>query len=98
MSELHPDLKRLMKWARGASPPSLDEAPFGFPHRVLASRRPAQALTLFDELQRAAWGLACASLALIVCCAVIWESQPSVPAPAANLSSAFNMVASDLAQ
>jgi hypothetical protein len=98
MSELHPDLKRLMKWTRGASPPRPEEAPFGFSRRVVAPGKPVQVTTLFDELQRAAWGLACASLALIVCCAVIWVSQPSVPTPAADLASALNMVASDLAQ
>ncbi len=98
MSELHPDLKRLMKWARGASPPLPEEAPFGFSHRVLASGKPVQVTTLFDELQRAAWGLACASLALIVCGALVWISQPSIPTPAADISSALNIVASDLAQ
>ena len=98
MNELDPDLKRLLKWSRMASPHRPEEVPFGFSGRVLAVGRPAQALTLLQELQQTAWGLACVSLALIICGGVVLVSQPSAPAPAAEISSVLNFVANNLAR
>lgn len=98
MNQLDPDLKRLMKWSRMASPSGSEEAPFGFSHRVLACRRPARAPTLLEELKRVAWGLAGASLALILCGAVVWASQPSALTPATEISSSLNFVATGMAQ
>lgn len=96
MNELDPDLKRLIKWCRMTSPSRPEEAPFGFSGRVLTARTPVQALTLLQELQQTAWGLACASLALIICGGLVLVSQPSAPAPAAEISSALNFVANNL--
>lgn len=97
MNELDPDLKRLIRWACAASPSKPEEAPFGFSRRVVACRRQASP-TLLQELQRAAWGLAGASLALIVCGGLVWASQPSAPALAAELSSALNFVVTSFPQ
>jgi len=96
MNRLDPDLKRLLKWAREASPSRLEEAPFCFSGRVLASIKRVQAPTLLQELQQTAWGLACASLALIICGGLVLVSQPSAPAPAAEISSVLNFVANNL--
>ena len=68
MNKLDPSLKRLLKLSRTAPAPEPEQAPFGFPGRVIASGRRPQPTTLFEELQQKAWGIACASLAL--CCAV----------------------------
>jgi hypothetical protein len=96
MNELDPALKRLLKWARQASPSKPEEAPYGFPGRVLASRRPARASTLFQELQRAAWGLSWAALALIVCGGLVLVSQRSAPPPTQEFSTALSFLASNL--
>lgn len=96
MSELDPELKRLLKWARAASPSQPEQAPFGFSGRVLASTKPVQAPTLLQELQQTAWGLSCASLALIICGGLVLVSLPSAPAPAAEISAVLNSVANNL--
>ena len=96
MNELDPDLKRLIKWAREASPTKPGEAPFGFARRVLVSRRQFQAPTLLQELQETAWGLTCVSLTLIVCGGLVLASQRSAPAPAPELPSALSFLASHL--
>ncbi len=96
MNELHSDLKRLLKWARQASRARPEEAPFGFSGRVLASRRPAQAATLLQELHRTAWALTCGSLALIVCCVLVWISQRPAPPPTEKFTSALSFLASNL--
>jgi hypothetical protein len=98
MNELDPDLKRLFKWARAASPSQPEEVPFGFPGRVLASRKPIQGRTLLQELQRTAWGLSWASLALIVCGGLVLISQRPSPPPTGEFSSALGFLASNLAQ
>jgi len=97
MNKLDPDLKRLLQWARAASPPEPEEAPFGFSARVLAAGRPVQAPTLFPELRRTAWALSFASLALIVYAGLVLISQRSAPPPAAEFSSALSFLASDIA-
>jgi hypothetical protein len=96
MNELDPDLKKLIKWSREASPSRPNEAPFGFAGRVLASRNGVQAPTLFQELQQAAWGLRWASLALIICGGLVLAMQRSAPPPTGELSSALSYLASNL--
>ncbi len=96
MSQLDPGLRRLLKWARQASPRRPEDAPFGFSGRVLAARKPVRTPTLFEELQRAAWGLSCAALGVIVCGAFVLMSQRSSPPPTEEVSSALNFLASNL--
>ena len=98
MSELDPDLKRLLKWARAAVPSELEEAPLGFASRVLAGGKPVAMPGLLHELQRVAWGLSCASLALILCGGLIWVSQRATPPPAGELSAALSFLANHLPQ
>ncbi len=98
MSELDPDLKRLIIWSRGAAPIELEKAPFGFARRVLAARKRLESPTLLDELRDTARGIAFGSLALIAVGGVFWISQPSAPAPAAEISSALNFVANNFSQ
>ncbi len=95
MNQLDPALKRLLKWARAASPAKPDEAPFAFSGRVLASRKPPQALTFVEELQNTAWGLSWVALVLIVCGTIVFVSQRSSP-PAEEYSSALGFLASNL--
>jgi hypothetical protein len=95
MNKLHPELKRLLKWAREASPSKPEDAPFGFAGRVLASRNVVQAPTLIQELQRTALGLSCVSLALIVCAGLVLISHRSAPPPTGEVSSALGFVASN---
>jgi hypothetical protein len=95
MKELDPGLKRLLKWARAASPLESAEAPFGFSGRVLAARKPARPPAFFDELQRAAWGLSCVALALIVCGAIVLVSQRSAGPATDQFSSALSFLASN---
>ena len=97
MSELDPDLKRLLKWAHAFSPSESEEAPFGFSTRLLAANRRAQVPTLLEELQQTAWGLTCVALATIACGCLLLFSQSSGPAPAADLPSAVSYVANNLA-
>lgn len=96
MNKLNPDLKRLLKWAHISSPPSQEEAPFGFAARVLASRPPAEASTLIQDLQRVASGLSWIAVAVIVLCTVVLINQGSAPAPAKEFSSALNFLTSNL--
>src|SRR6516225_7745634 len=97
MSELDPDLKRLFKWVRAASPSEPAEAPFGFSTRVLAASRQTRVPTLLEELQQSAWGLACVALATIACGCLVLLSLRAGPAPAADLPSAVSYVASNFA-
>lgn len=98
MNRLHPDLKRLMIWSGRASPPQPEEAPFGFAGRVVAAWTPAQAPTLFLELQRIAWASACVSAAVMLCGVLVLVSQAHAPEPAAAFSSALRFLASSLIQ
>jgi hypothetical protein len=104
MNELDPSLKRLLKWSRTAPvpapAPTPEEAPFGFSGRVAASAtiKRAQPATLLQELQRTAWGIACASLALLICGALVLLSQRAAPAPEAEISSALTFVANNFLQ
>lgn len=98
MNELDPKLKQLLKWVHEGSPPAPVDAPFGFVGRVIASRKYDQPMTLLEELQRIAWGIACASLALLVCGTVVLFSQRASPAPEPEISSALNFVANSLLQ
>ena len=93
MNRLDPELKRLLKWA---SPVLPEEAPFGFSGRVLASRKPPQAPTVFEELQSSAWGLSCVALVLILCGTLVFASQRSAPPAAEEVSSALSFLASNL--
>jgi len=95
MNELDPDLKRLLKWAREASPTRPEEAPFGFCGRVLASRKSFQAPSLLQELQRSAWTLSWASLALIICGGLVLITQFSSLPATGGLSSALSFLASN---
>ena len=97
MNELDPGLKRLLNLSRSAPVSAPEEAPFGFPDRVLASARTAQPATLLQELQQKAWGIAGASLALLVCGALVLLQRAS-PLPEPEISSAFNFVANNLLQ
>jgi len=96
MSELDPVLKRLFQWSRAAAPAEPAAAPFGFADRVLTARRSNQAPTLFQELQRAAWGLSWASLVLIVCGGLVLAIQSSTPASTGEFSSALSYLATNL--
>lgn len=96
MSELDPSLKRLLNWSRSAEVSAPDEAPLGFPGRVLASAR--QPTTLLQELQQRAWGIACASLALLIGGALVLFSQHASATPEPEISSALNFVANNLLQ
>jgi len=60
----------------------------GFPGRVLASAR--QPTTLLQELQQRAWGIACASLALLIGGALVLFSQHASATPEPEISSALN--------
>ena len=96
MSELDPSLKRLLKLSRSAAAHEPRQAPFGFSDCVLASVKPAAPATLLQELQQAAWGITCASLALAIAAGLILLSQRGTPEP--EISSALNFVANNLLQ
>ena len=96
MNELDPKLKQLLKWVHKASPLAPVAAPFGFVGRVMASTKHDKPMTLLEELQRTAWGIACASLALLICGTVVLFSQRASSAPEPEISSALNFVANNL--
>lgn len=98
MSELDPGLKRLIKLSRTATVPEPEHAPVGFPGRVLAYSRRAEPTTLLQELQQTAWGIACASLALVIAGALVLLSQRASAAPEPEISSALNFVANNILQ
>jgi hypothetical protein len=98
MNELDPSLKRLLKWSRTAAVSAQELAPFGFPGRVVASIKSPQPATLLQELQRTAAGIACASLALLICGTLVLLSQRASPAPEAEISSVVNFAANNLLQ
>ena len=98
MNRPDPRLKRLLKWSRSVAVSAPEEAPFGFPGRVLASARRAQPATLLQELQQTAWGIACASLALVICGGLVLLNQRDSPPPEPEISSALNFVANNLLQ
>lgn len=98
MNELEPSLKRLLKWSRSAAVSAPEEIPAGFPGRVLACSRQAQPDTLLQELQQTAGGIACASLALLVCSAFVLLSHHVSSPPEPEVSSALNFVANNLLQ
>src|ERR1051326_7992679 len=96
MNELDPGLKRLLKWARTVSSSGPETVPFGFSSRVVASIRRTAPLTLLQELQRSAWGLACASMALVLCGAIVLVSQRPSLSTGAEISSVLNFFTSNL--
>jgi hypothetical protein len=98
VNRLDSDLKRLMAWAGRALPRQPEEAPFGFAGRVVAAWKPAQAPTLFLELQRIALVCACVSVAVALCGVLVLASQAHAPEPADAFSSALRFLASSLAQ
>jgi len=98
MNELDPSLKRLLHWSRSAAVPAPEDAPFGFPDRVLASAKGTRPATLLQELQQAAWGIGCASLALLICGALVLISHRASALPEPEISSALNFVANNLLQ
>jgi hypothetical protein len=111
MNELDPGLKRLLKWSQNASVPEPEQAPFGFSGRVVASTKHspaaasqgrlalrAQPTSLLQELQQRAWGIACASLALVIGGALVLFSQRASATPEPEISSALNFVANNLLQ
>jgi hypothetical protein len=98
MNELDPSLKRLLKWSQNAPVPAPEQAPFGFSGRVAAAAKPSQPTTLLQELQQRALAIACASLALVLCGALVLLSQRSSSTPEPEISSALNFVANNLLQ
>lgn len=98
MNPLDPSLKRLLKLSRTAPTSEPEQAPFGFFGRVVAAAKPAQPTTLVEELQQRAWGITCASLALVVAGALVLLSQRASAAPEPEISSALNFVANNLLQ
>jgi hypothetical protein len=98
MSKLDPGLKRLIKLSRAAEVPAPEEAPLGFPGRVVAYAKRAEPTTLLQELQQRAWGIAYASLALVIAGALVLLSQRASAAPEPEISSALNFVANNLLQ
>jgi len=96
-NSLDPDLKRLMKWSRGSSPPQSEDAPFGFAGRVAASLdRPAEPPTLLLQLQQIAWSSVWVSVAILICGMIVLMSQATKPKPASEFSSALSFLASNL--
>ena len=98
MNALDPSFKRLLNWSRSAAVSVTEESPFGFPDRVLASARHSQPTTLLQELQQAAWRIASASLALVICAGLVLLSQRASPPPEPEIASALNFVANNLLQ
>jgi len=98
MNELDSSLKRLLKLSRAAATPEPEQAPFGFSGRVAASAKPSLPATLLQELQQRALGIACVSLALVFCGALVLLSQRSTSTPEPEISSALNFVANNLLQ
>ncbi|SRR5882757_3058997 len=98
MNELDPGLKRLLNLSCSAAVSAPEEAPLGFPGRVLASARQPQPATLLHELQQTAWKIACASLVLLICSALVLLSQRASATPEPEISSALNFVANNLLQ
>lgn len=98
MSELDPGLKRLLNWSRSAEDSAPEEVPLGFSGRVVAYARRAEPTTLLQELQQTAWGIAYASLALVIAGALVLLSQRASAAPEPEISSALNFVANNLLQ
>lgn len=98
MNELDPSLKRLIKLSRSAEVPETEQAPFGFSGRVAALTKRTQSSTLLQDLQQRAWGIACASLALVIAGALVLVSQRASAAPEPEISSALNFAANNLLQ
>ena len=98
MNELDPSLKRLLKLSQTAAAPEPAQAPFGFSGRVAAAATPTRPITLLQELQQRALGIACASLALVIAGALVLLSQRTAAAPEPEISSALNFVANNLLQ
>jgi hypothetical protein len=96
MNELDPDLRRLLKWVRAASPSKSEQVPFGFFGRVLAAGKEGPVPTLFQELHRTAWGLSCVALGLILCGALVLISQRASPPSTEEFSLALSFLASNL--
>jgi hypothetical protein len=98
MNELDPSLKRLLNWSRPPEAFEPDSAPPGFSNRVLASARHSQRTTLLQELQQTAWGIACVSLAILMCGVLVLFNHRVSATPEPELSSALNFVANNLLQ
>ena len=99
MNRLHPDLKRLIDWAKRSQPLEPPEvAPFGFAGRVVASRNRLRSRTLLSDLQGMALASACLSVVVILCGLIVLARQDHAPEPANSLPSALSFVASNLHQ
>ena len=98
MNELDPSLKRLLKLSQDATAPEPEQAPFGFSGRIAAAATPTHPITLLQELQQRALGIACASLALVIAGTLVLVSQQASMPPEPEISSALNFVANNLLQ
>lgn len=98
MSRLDPNLKRLMAWARHATPPAprQDGAPLGFATRVAASWKPSKRGSILSEIKQIARIPGWLSVGVIVCGLLILAGYSQVSQPAAGIPSAFSFLARNL--
>ncbi len=95
MTELHGDIKKLMRLAKRA-PDAETTPPFGFAGRVVSRSRRAEATEIMIVSPRlfslASW---VAALVLVVCGLVLADSART-PKPATNLMTAAHLLAQHL--
>jgi hypothetical protein len=94
MSELHPDLKRLLRQASQARTGD-DQAPFGFTTRVLArcGAETAESNKAFQALFRLVAALSCL---MIVCSGFVLLRQRLEPKPVKDFASATQFFAKNI--
>lgn len=97
MSELDPELKRLLGWSRAAPDTLSEAAPFGLAARVASHWRETQAAaepSWWPRLQRVATWL---SLVIVAGGFAIWTVQFNRPANIYDFSPAYQLIAKSIA-
>lgn len=95
MSELHPDLQRLLRQAGRASPSEVQSAPFGFAARVVA-RYEAETAESNQAIQALFRLVAALSCLMIVCSTFVLLRQMLEPKPVKDFASATQFLAKNI--
>ena len=92
MSELKPEIRKLLDLAKQVPDEGMDTAPFGFSTRVIARSR----LTALRSIRRVQWAFsvsAWTAAIVILCCGLVLMQQDRGAQPASQIAAAAHFLA-----